>query len=107
MAIQSVIPIKRGSSFGSTTTYTPPAGGLPNLLGATVTSQVLDSCKELHSLECTLDETGLIVTTQAYGAETATWSTGPAKWDIRIEIGETVIYTDTADLTILANITQA
>lgn len=94
------IPIKRGGTFTAATTYTPAAGGTPNLLGATVTSQVLDNCKDRHSLSCTLNGSGLVITSTATGSQTYDWASGPAKWDIRVEVGGVVIYTETADLVI-------
>lgn len=94
------IPIKRGGTFTASTTYTPAAGGTPNLLGATVTSQVLDSCKARHSLACALNGAGLVITSTASASLTYGMSSGPAKWDIRVELGGVVIYTETADLII-------
>lgn len=98
MATIAPIPLKRGGTFTATTTYTPAAGGSPNLLGATVTSAVLDSCKDRHSLSCSLDGTGLIITSTASASLTYAMASGPAKWDIRVEVGGVVIYTETADL---------
>lgn len=88
--------IKRGSTFTAVTTYTPPAGGLPNLIGATVTSQIKDSEGTLHDLDCTLDGTGLVITSTADFAQVEEWAAGSAQWDIRVEIGGVCIYTDTA-----------
>jgi hypothetical protein len=107
MATDSPIPIKRGSTFTASTVYTPEAGGLPNLIGGTVTSQVLDHCGTRHSLSCTINGAGLVITTGATAAQVAEWATGLAKWDIRVEIGGVVVYTDTAELLIAPQITLA
>lgn len=107
MATLAPIPIKRGSTFTASTIYTPEAGGLPNLIGGTATSQVLDHCGTRHSLTCTINGAGLVITTGATAAQVGEWATGLAKWDIRVEVGGVVVYTDTAELLVEPQITQA
>ncbi len=41
---------KRGGTFSGTVTYTPPTGGLANLTGTTLSSDVLDSAGVVHPL---------------------------------------------------------
>ena len=96
---------KRGGTFTATVTYTPPQGGLANLLGSTITSDIKDSAGTVHSLATSLDGTGLIITVGDAYTETATWATGEAKWDIRVLVSGTVIYSETVTFTVVPAIT--
>lgn len=88
-----------------TITYSPPAGGLPNLLGSTITSQVLDVSGTRRTLDASLDGTGLIITLVADEADTAQWAVGMAQMDVRVEKSGSVIYTDTLPFPIIPEIT--
>ena len=97
---------KRGGTFTATVTYTPEAGGLANLLGTTITSDILDSAGVVHPLSVSLDGTGLIITLTDPAADCAQWSTGPAKWDIRVQLNTgVVIYSSTVAFTVIPQIT--
>ena len=97
---------KRGGTFSGTVTYTPPSGGLANLLGTTITSDILDSAGVVHPLTLSLNNTGLIITFTDPASDTSAWATGPAKWDIRVQLNTgVVIYSSTVTFTVLPQIT--
>lgn len=97
---------KRGGTFTATVTYTPPSGGLANLTGTTITSDILDSAGVVHPLSVSLDNTGLIITLTDPATDCAQWSSGPAKWDIRVQLNTgVVIYSSTVSFTVLPQIT--
>lgn len=104
----SSFSFKRGGSFQAAVTYTPTAGGLANLTGTTITSDILDSAGVVHPLTTSLDGTGLIITITEPAGSSAEWSTGAAKWDIRVELNTgVVIYSSTVTFTVLPQITKA
>ena len=97
---------KRGGTFTATITYTPEQGGLANLLGTTITSDILDSAGVVHSLTTSLDGTGLIITATDPAADCAEWSTGAAKWDIKVKLNTgVVVYSSTVTFTVIPQIT--
>lgn len=77
----------RGTDFGGSITYTPPVGGLPNLIGATITSQVKDAAGCRHDIPMTLDGAGLVMTYAVDKYDTAKWAPGLAYWDLRADYG--------------------
>ena len=104
--MSDTLTFKRGSTFTATATWTPVSGGLANLSGCTVTSDIKDYLGTLRPLTVSVDGTNLIVTLTATAAETIAWNVGEAKWDIRVkEAGGTVFYTETKHLSILSEIT--
>lgn len=97
---------KRGGTFTATVTYTPPQGGLANLLGSTITSDIKDSSGTMHSLTTSLDGTGLIITVSDPATDTEDYATGEAKWDIRVKLNTgVVVYSSTVTFTVLPQIT--
>jgi len=97
---------KRGGTFTATVTYTPEVGGLANLLGTTIESDILDSAGVVHPLATSLDGTGLIITVSDPATDTDDWSTGPAKWDIKVTLNTgVVIYSSTVTFTVIPQIT--
>ena len=97
---------KRGGTFSGTVTYTPPSGGLANLTGTTITSDILDSAGVVHPLTLSLNNTGLIITFTDPATDSADYATGPAKWDIRVQLNTgVVIYSSTVTFTVLPQIT--
>jgi hypothetical protein len=97
---------KRGGTFSGPVTYTPPTGGLANLTGTTITSDVLDSAGVVHPLTLSLNNTGLIITFTDPATDSADYATGPAKWDIRVQLNTgVVIYSSTVTFTVLPQIT--
>jgi hypothetical protein len=103
----SAFSIPRGTTFDGTVTYTPPVGGLANLLGATISSQIIDAAGVRHDVPMTLDETGLVMTYAVSKFETAKWYPGLAFWDLRYDFGsglgvgtkERVLFTVTEPVT--------
>lgn len=97
---------KRGGTFTATVTYTPEAGGLANLLGTTITTDILDSAGTVHSLSTSLNGAGLIITVTDPAADTKLWATGPAKWDIKVVLNTgVVVYSSTVNFTVIPQIT--
>jgi len=99
---------KRGGSFSAAVTYTPPEGGLANLLGTTITSDILDAAGVVSPLTISLNNTGLVITATEPAGSSELWATGPAKWDIRVAlITGVLIYSLTVTFTVLPQITKA
>ena len=96
---------KRGGTFTAVVTYTPAQGGLANLLGSTITSDIKDSAGTIHPLTVSLDGTGLVITLSDPYGDTDDYATGEAKWDIRVLISGTVIYSETVTFTVIPQIT--
>ena len=97
---------KRGGSFSAAVTYTPEAGGLANLLGTTITSDIVDSAGVRHNLTTSLNGAGLVITITDPATSTDEYSTGPAKWDIKVTLNTgVVIYSSTVTFTVLPQIT--
>ena len=97
---------KRGGSFSATVTYTPETGGLANLTGTIITSDILDSAGVRHNLTTSLNNTGLVITITDPATSTDEYSTGPAKWDIKVTLNTgVVIYSSTVTFTVLPQIT--
>jgi len=97
---------KRGGTFTATVTYTPEAGGLANLTGTTITSDILDSAGVVHHLSTSLNNTGLIITVTDPAGDTDDYSTGPAKWDIKVVLNTgVVVYSSTVTFTVIPQIT--
>lgn len=98
------IKFKRGGDFYLKVQYQPTPQEPPNLIGFTVTSQLLDSSDCRHTLTTVLSEDGMFVELFATPASTETWSRGEAQLDLRYTNG-TVFYTDTLAFPIVHQIT--
>ena len=97
---------KRGGTFTATVTYTPEAGGLANLTGTTIASDIVDAAGVRSNLTTSLDGTGLIITITEPATSSDDWATGPAKWDIKVTLNTgVVIYSSTVTFTVLPQIT--
>jgi hypothetical protein len=99
-----MISIKQGATFAVRGTYTPAAGALPNLQGATITSQIRMKGKLIAELDVELANDGMSFLVD--GGSTAGWPAGRVDWDMRIVIGNSVYYTDTAELLVASAITK-
>ena len=99
------LQFKRGASFSARCTYIPPAGGLPALVGAIITSEIRNNGKLVQRLACELAPDGMSFMLTADESETITWPVATVQWDIRVEVDEEVIYTETIALQVLYNIT--
>lgn len=100
-----MISIKQGATFAVHGTYTPAAGALPSLQGATITSQIRKNGKLVAALDVELAPDGMSFLVD--GGSTAAWPTGRVDWDMRIVIGNSVYYTDTAELLVASAVTAA
>jgi len=101
-----LLTFKRGSSFTATCTYVPPAGAAPNLIGAIISSQLRFRDTLLQEFTCTLAEDGMSFTVTADETDTTDWTVATCDWDIRIALGEDVIYTETMRLNVIAAVTR-
>jgi hypothetical protein len=101
----SSFTFKRGGTFTATVTYTPEVGGLSDLLGSTITSDIRDSAGVYHSLSTSLNGAGLVITISDPYGDTADWATGEAKWDIRVSEGGVVFYSQTISFTVIPAVT--
>jgi hypothetical protein len=101
----SSFTFKRGGTFTATVTYTPETGGLADLLGSTITSDIKDSAGVYHSLTTSLNGAGLVITISDPYGDTAEWATGEAKWDIRVSEGGVVFYSQTIAFTVIPAVT--
>lgn len=98
------IKFKRGGDFYLKVEYQPTPQEPPNLIGFTVTSQLLDSNGVRHDLTTEVSLDGMFVELFASPASTETWCKGEAQLDLRYTNG-TVFYTDTLAFPIIHQIT--
>jgi hypothetical protein len=96
---------KRSADFYLRCDYTPGASGIPDLVGYTVTSQLLDASGYKHTLTATLNPAGTQVELTATKEDTAQWAVGAAQLDIRYTLG-TSFLTDTLSFPVIPNITD-
>ena len=96
---------KRGGSFvADPVVWTPIVGGLQDLIGATLTSSILDQDRFRHDLTVTNpteDGINFIMRSDT----TSEWAVGPAYWDIKVVINGTIVYTQTYVFNIVPQIT--
>jgi hypothetical protein len=86
---------KRGTTFTGTIRYVPRADNLPNLIGGTATSRIKDTLGRRHTLDCTISEDGLTITVTGSSDVTIQMTLGPAFWDVAVDVGGSVIATNT------------
>jgi hypothetical protein len=99
------IPFKIGATFAPVLTFAPAPGGLPNLIGATITSQIRMGPNLLSALTPVLAPDGLSFTLSVPGG-TSSWPAGDAIWDVKIVVGGSTYYSDTAIVAITRGVTQ-
>lgn len=99
------ISFKQGATFTAQCTYTAPAGGLPNLIGADITSQIRRGSLLVQDLTVTLAPDGMSFTVD--GGDTSAWPVDFLSWDVRIDIDGSVYYTDTVQIQLQRSVTQA
>jgi hypothetical protein len=102
----SAIPFKRGASFNVTARYNPTGADRPNLIGATITSQIRRNGSLVATLTCVLATNGMSWTMRA-PTITKNWPLGYADWDVRIEVDGAVAFTSTAKLNIISSVTAS
>lgn len=100
----TTIAWKRGATFAANCVYTPPDGALADLLGATITSQIRHNGKLVVELTPTIAADGMSFDLD--DASATEFPLGSCEWDIRIAVGDAVIYTDTITLSVVKNITE-
>lgn len=100
-----MLNFKRGTTFDATVVYTPPAGGVPNLIGATITSRLKAANGWFVDLVPTIAPNGLSFSLRSPTGTTNTWHTAIVQWDIKIVIGGVTTFTDTASLNIQDTVT--
>lgn len=100
----NTVTFKRGTSFGASVDYTPPVGGLANLIGVTVTSTLIDSDRNEYELVTVVAGNGLSFTAE-YAGDSGDWAIGTARWDIKFTINNTVFYSETMRLDIVGQVT--
>ena len=102
----NTVTFKRGTSFGSSSVFTPdgPPPALQDLIGVTVTSNIIDASNNTFDLVTVVAGNGLSFTAN-YAGDTSTWAIGTARWDVRFEIGGTVFYSDTMRLDVFGQVT--
>src|SRR5262245_27389787 len=98
---------KRGATFTAICTYLPVDGGLPDLVGATITSQIRYMGTLVQELQAEMDADGMGFRLYADEADTAKWPVATCLWDIRISVDEQVIYSETIYLNVIDAITVA
>lgn len=99
----NTVTFKRGTSFSASVVWNPEVGGLPDLIGVTVTSTIIDSQQNEYDLACTVSIDGLSVAC-LYAGDTSAWATGSARWDLKFDNGS-VFYSDTMRLDVIGQVT--
>ena len=100
----NTVTFKRGTSFEASVDYTPPSGGLANLIGVTVTSTIIDADRNEYDLTVTVAGDGLSFTA-VYAGDTGSWGIGTARWDIKFLNNDSVFYSDTMRLDVIGQVT--
>jgi len=100
----NTVTFKRGTSFEASVVYTPEAGGLANLIGVTVTSTIIDADRNEFELTVVVAGDGLSFTA-IYAGDTAAWSVGTARWDIRFANNDSVFYSETMRIDVIGQVT--
>jgi hypothetical protein len=100
----NTITFKRGTSFGSSCVYTPEAGGIPNLIGVTVTSSIIDADRNEFDLVTVVAGNGLSFTA-TYVGSTSDWAIGTARWDIKFSNNGSVFYSETMRIDVIGQVT--
>jgi len=100
----TTVTLKRGTTLAGTVSYTPGAGPA-NLLGTTVTSDVIDAAGTTYHLNVQMAGDGLSFVLSFIGS-TADWSTGTGRWDIKFSTSGVVFYTETIRVLIIDEVTH-
>lgn len=90
MSCSNTVTISQGNTFACTFTWTPGATGPANLLTTTLTSTFEDRAGKTYPLDVTTAIDGLSFTV-SYPGDTADWTLGLGKWDIKFEFSATSI----------------
>jgi len=104
--MSTTVTFKRGSTYAATVTYTPAAGAPANLLGTTVTSDIIDSAGVVYPCTITMAPNGLSFVAFLPASSTADFSLGSARSDIKFVYGGTTFFSDTFRLTVIDQVTN-
>jgi hypothetical protein len=94
---------KRGTTLAATVTYTPAQGGPANLTATTITSDIQTSNSSFFGTTIVKANDGLSFTIRY--DDTANWSLGNARWDIKFTDGGVTWYSETLRLTVIEQVT--
>jgi hypothetical protein len=88
--MSNTVTISQGNTFACSFVWTPGPSGPANLLTTTLTSTFEDKCGNQYPLTVTkaLDGLSFIV---SYPGDTADWSVGLGRWDIKFAFSSTSI----------------
>lgn len=82
MSCSNTVTVSKGNSFACSFTWTPGPSGPADLLTTTITSTLEDRQLNQYPLTVTKALDGLSFTV-AYPGDTADWSVGLGRWDIK------------------------
>jgi len=88
--MSNTVTISQGNSFACSFVWTPGPSGPANLLTTTLTSTFEDKCGNQYPLTVTKALDGLSFTV-SYPGDTADWSVGLGRWDIKFAFSSTSI----------------
>lgn len=101
--MSTTVTFKRGTTYAATVTYTPAAGAPANLLGTTVTSDIIDSANVVYPCVVTMAPNGLSFVLSI--SDTTGFSLGTARQDVKFATGGVVFYSSTFRLSIIDQVT--
>lgn len=96
----------RGDTLTATMEFIPEET-LPNLIGCTVTSMIMDSGNNRWAATCTVADDGLSAVITFDATTTAKMALGTARWDVRVANGDVVKHTNKVTFTVTEQITNA
>jgi adenine/guanine phosphoribosyltransferase-like PRPP-binding protein len=102
--MSTTVTFKRGSTYAATATYTPSAGAPANLLGTTVTSEIIDTAGVIYPCVVTMAVNGLSFTMSL--ADTTGFSLGTARQDVKFESAGVIWYSSTFRLSVIDQVTD-
>lgn len=88
--MSNTVTISQGNTFACSFVWTPGPSGPANLLTTTLTSTFEDKCGKQYPMTVTKALDGLSFTV-SYAGDTADWSVGLGRWDIKFAFSSTSI----------------
>ena len=88
--MSNTVTISQGNTFACSFVWTPGPSGPANLLTTTLTSTFEDKCGNQYPLTVTKAVDGLSFTV-SYSGDTADWSVGLGRWDIKFAFSSSSI----------------
>jgi hypothetical protein len=102
--MSTTVTFKRGSTYAATVTYTPAAGAPANLLSTTVSSDIIDAGGMVYPCTITMAPNGLSFVISL--SNTADFSLGTARQDVKFATGGVVFYSSTFRLNVIDQVTN-